>query len=195
MINEKFILLGAALSLYGGASYIISTLQGKTRPNRVTWFLWATVPSIALVAQLSEGVRWQAVITFVAGFNPLMIFIASFINRKSYWKITKLDVTCGLISLLAIVLWAISGKGSVAIILSIVADFLAGLPTLLKAYKFPETENYRVFLFGAINATITLLTIKHWKLANFAFASYILAICIVLVMLIRFRLGTRLSSS
>lgn len=195
MINEKFILLGAALSLYGGASYIISTLQGKTRPNRVTWFLWATVPSIALVAQLSEGVRWQAVITFVAGFNPLMIFIASFINRKSYWKITKLDVTCGLISLLAIVLWAISGKGSVAIILSIVADFLAGLPTLLKAYKFPETENYRVFLFGAINATITLLTIKHWKLASFAFASYILAICIVLVMLIRFRLGTRLSSS
>lgn len=191
MIDQRFILIGAALSLYGGASYVLSTLQGKTKPNRVTWLLWATVPTIAFIAQLSEGVKWQALLTFVAGFNPLMIFIASFVNRKAYWKISGLDIACGIISALAVVLWALSGKGSVAIVLSIIADAVAGIPTLMKAYKFPETENYKVFMFGAINATITLLTIKHWKIANYAFALYILLICIVLVALIRFRLGVK----
>jgi hypothetical protein len=195
VIDQKFILIGAALSLYGGVSYVISTLRGRTKPNRVTWFLWATVPIIAFSAQLSEGIRWQALLTFVAGFNPLMIFLASFINKKSYWKITRLDIICGAVSLLAIILWAISGKGTVAIILSIVADLLAGVPTLVKAYRLPETENYRVFLFGAINATITLLTIKHLSIANSAFALYILGICIALVALIRFRLGAKIRFS
>lgn len=187
MIDEHFVLLGTALSLYGGSRYWLSTLRGQTKPNRVTWFLWAVIPAIALSAQLSQGVRWQAVITFTAGFNPTVILLASFVNQKSYWKITRLDVACGLIALLAIVLWRLSGNGNLAILLSILADFLGGIPTLIKAYKWPETENHQLFVFGAANAVITLLTIKHWRLSEYGFALYVLLTCLVLVFLICFR--------
>jgi type IV secretory pathway TrbD component len=60
------------------------------------------------------------------------------------------------------------------------------MPTVVKAYRQPETENYSVFLFGAISAGITLLTIKTWNLANYGFPIYILAICALLFALIKF---------
>jgi hypothetical protein len=193
VINEHFILFGALLNIIGSATYVWNTIKGKTKPNRVTWFLWALAPLIAFTAQVGEGVGLQVLMTFMVGFGPALIFITSFLNRKAYWNITKLDVACGALSVLALILWRITGEGNIAIVLSIAADLLAGVPTLIKAYQEPETEHSTVFRNGAISAIITLLTIKSWTFANFGFALYILLICVVLYVLIQFKLGTRFS--
>lgn len=191
MISEKFILFGALLNIVGSVTYAWNTFKGKTKPNRVTWFLWALAPLIAFTAQIGEGVGLQVLMTFMVGFGPALVFIASFLNRKAYWDITKLDIVCGVLSLLALILWWITGEGNIAIAFSIAADLLAGVPTLIKAYQEPETEHSTVFRNGAISAAITLLTIKSWTFANFGFALYILLICVVLYVLIQFKLGTR----
>lgn len=189
MINEKFVLIGALLNLMGSGTYAYNTIKGKTKPNRVTWFLWALAPLIAVAAQFAEGVTWAALMTFMVGFGPLVIFLSSFVNRKAYWKITKLDIVCGSISLLALILWLITGQGVVAIVFSILADLIAGVPTLVKAFNEPETEHHSVFRNGAISAAITLLTINEWTFVNYGFALYILLICVILYILIRFKVG------
>ncbi|MCA9341182.1 hypothetical protein KC952_01490 [Candidatus Saccharibacteria bacterium] len=189
MIDEKFVIIGALLNIIGSATYAYHTVRGKTKPNRVTWFLWALAPLIAVSAQWLEGVTWAALMTFMVGFGPLIIFIASFINKKAYWRITKLDIICGAISVLAIILWAATGQGIVAVLLSILADFAAGIPTLIKAYKKPETEHYGVFRNGAISALITLLVIDNWTFVNYGFALYIFLICLTLYLLIKFKIG------
>lgn len=191
MIDEKFIIVGVLLNIMGSSTYAYNTFKGKTKPNRVTWFLWALAPLIAFFAQLGEGVGLQVLMTFMVGFGPLMVFIASFLNKKAYWQITRLDIACGVLSVIALILWLVTGEGTIAIALSITADFLAGIPTLIKAYKAPETEHSDVFRNGAISAGITLLTIKTWTFATFGFALYILLICLVLYALIRFKLGNR----
>lgn len=89
MLDERFVILGALLNLAGSAAYIISTIKGETRPNRMSWFLWALAPLIAFGAQLGEGVGLQSLMTFMVGFGPALVLIASFINKKSYWKTSK----------------------------------------------------------------------------------------------------------
>lgn len=189
MINQNFIFLGVVISLLGCFSYLIDTLRGKTKPNKVTWFLWFLAPSIAFTAKIKEGVGLQSLLTFMVGFNPLLIFIASFVNKKSQWAVSKLDYVCGGMSILGLILWYITKTGNVAIVLSILADGLAAIPTVVKSYHFPETENYKVFLGGAITAAITLLTIKNWVIAEYAFPLYILLINTVLIFLIKFKVG------
>lgn len=186
---EKFVILGALFNIVGSATYAFNTIKGKTKPNRVTWFLWALAPLIAFAAQVNTGVTYVALMTFMVGFGPLIIFVSSFINRKAYWKITKLDIICGAVSLLALILWLITGQGVLAIIFSILADFIAGVPTLVKAFNEPETEHHSVFRNGAISAAITLLVIKDWTFSNYAFAVYILLVCLTLYTLIRFKVG------
>lgn len=196
MIDQNWIYLGAALNLIGSVTYVVATAKGKTKPNRVTWFLWALAPLIAFGAMVGEGVSpLDGLMTFMVGFGPLMIFIASFVNKKSVWKITKFDIICGGLSVLGIIAWALTRTGNIAILFSVLADGLALLPTLVKSWKEPETENYVVFMNGAISAIITLLALKTYNFEHVAFPVYILAACSLLFVLIKFKVGPTITKS
>jgi hypothetical protein len=41
---------------------------------------------------------------FMAGFSPLLIFIASFLIKKAHWKPSTFDYACGALSSLALIL-------------------------------------------------------------------------------------------
>lgn len=192
MLDERFIFLGTALSFYGGLSYLLAVVRGQAQPNRMTWFLWALAPLIAFVAELEKGVGLPALMTFMVGFNPLLIIIASFFNKKAYWKLQRSDYFYGSLSLLGIILWQATGEGNVAILFAVLADGLASIPTVIKAYHQPETENDRVYLFGMINALITLLTLTTFDIAHLAFPVYIFCICALIFSLVRFKWGQAL---
>ncbi len=187
MINQNFIYLGAAIFFFGSVGYLTETLKGKVKPNKVTWFLWALAPLIAFVAQVKQGVGLQSLFTFMMGFIPIIIFLASFINKKSYWKIKKLDLVCGGLSIIGLIGWQITKAGNIAIIFSIIADLLASWPTIIKSYEHPETENYLIYLGNAIFALITLLTIKVWNFETYSFSLYLFFATLLMTFLIKFR--------
>lgn len=189
MIDERFVILGVLFNFAGSLSYAILVLKGKIKPNRVTWFFWALAPLIAFSAELDEGVGLQSLMTFAVGFGPLMTFIASFFNKQAEWRLTRFDYICGLLALLGLAFWYLTKAGNIAIVFSIFADTAAAVPTLKKAWKFPETESYWPFLLAILSATITLATIKTWDFAHFGFPAYIFLQCVTLYSLIRFKIG------
>ncbi len=195
MIDPNFVLLGIFINFLGGLNYIIDTLKGKVKPNRVTWFLWALVSFIAFAAEIKQGVGIQSLMTFMVGFTPLLIFIASFFNKKAYWKISRFDLLCGALSLLGLLLWYMTKVGNIAIFFSIISDLTAGIPTLVKAYKYPETENYIEFSSSMISSILTVLTFTSWTFALYAFPLYIFFFDTIMIVLIKFKLGRRLSYS
>ncbi len=195
MINENWVIAGALLNAIGTVSYLIPTLKGKVKPNKVTWFLWAVAPLIAFAAQISQGVGLSALMTFMVGFGPLLIFSASFLNKKAFWRLTSFDLACGALSVIGLALWLVIRIGNIAILFSILADGLAALPTVRKAWLAPETEDYRIFLFSAISALITLLAIRSWAFAYSGFPLYLLIICSLLIFIILFKPRQRIHPS
>jgi hypothetical protein len=174
MLDPKFAILAGVIAVASAAGYAFDTLRGRNQPNRVTWAMWTVVPMIAFAAQIGQGVGLQSAFTFAGGFGPLLVLIATFVNPKAYWRLTSFDLTCGVMSLAALALWAITGKGLVALVMSVVADFFAAVPTIKKSYRVPASESGYPFLFGVVAALITLLTINEWTLANSAFGIYVL---------------------
>lgn len=146
---------------------------------------------IAFSAQVTQGVGLASLMTFTVGFSPVIIFFASFLNKKAAWKISKFDLICGAFSVIGLMLWAYTKVGNWAILFGILSDLLAGIPTIVKAYKYPETENYQAYLFAGIAAVITLLTITQWDFAHSSFAIYILCFNIITFPLIKFKLGKK----
>lgn len=195
MIDERFIFLAIALDLFGGLSYLIDTIKGKTKPNKVTWFLWALAPFIAFAAQVKQGVGLLSFMTLAVGITPFFIFLASFLNKKSDWRITTFDLICGVLSLTGLLLWGITRVGNLAIFFSILADGFAALPTVVKSYQAPETENSQAYLFAMIAAVVTLLTINKWDFAHYAFTTYIFFICLLIFLLIKFKIGKRVKTT
>jgi len=191
LVNENFVFLGISLSAFGGCTYILHTLRGEVRPNRVTWLMWAIAPLVGFAAQLSEGVGIKALTTFIVGFMPALIFIASFFNPNAEWRLGRFDIVCGALSALGLLLWAITSDANVAILFAIVADFLAAIPTLRKAYSNPETESDTLFWFGVVNAGIGLLILDTWGFEDYAFALYLLVFNLCIATIIRTKVGTR----
>lgn len=194
MIDERFAYLGVIISFLGGLIYLKAVIKGEVKPNKVSWLIWSIAPFIAFFAQARQGVGVESLGSLISGVDPLLIFAASFLNRKAEWKVTRFDLTCGLLSFLGLALWQITQVGNIAIIFCILADFLAGVPTLVKCYKEPETENGVGFLLGCIGIGLTVLTIKDWNFANYGFTLYITFACFLLFSLIQFKLGRRISS-
>ena len=187
MLNSNFVIVGVVIALIGGMGYVIDTLNGKAKPNRVTFLLWAISTFIAFFAQIKQGVGVQALLTLSGGLIALMTFIASFLNKKAYWKITSFDIACGIFSALALILWQITKVGNTAIALSIVADILAAIPTLVKSHRYPHTENAPAYLACTIAAVLTILTITHWSFENYAWPFYTLSINSLIYILITAR--------
>lgn len=193
MLPPIFVIVGLIIGSIGTLWYLVDTIRGNVKPNRVSFLLWSIAPLIAFTAEIQKGVGIQSLMTFSVGFFPLMIFLASFVNKKSEWKLTRFDLTCGALSLLGLVLWLITKEGNVAIFFSIVADGLAALPTIVKAYRYPETEIGWMWLSAAINGLLTLLTIVDWTFAHYGFPLNIILVDLIIYVLVQFKLGKRLS--
>ena len=175
MIDPRFAILGALITVTGSPSYARDTLRGRTQPNRVTWMLWTVAPLIAFAAEVVQGVGLQSLMTLAVGVGPLLVVIASFLDARAYYRLTRFDAVCAALSVAALVAWGVTGTGDVAILFSILADFFGLVPTLRKAYREPQSESASAFLGSWSGAVITLLTISVWSFANVGFPLYILA--------------------
>ena len=56
MLDAHFVILGAAVGFAGALSYLVGTLRGTVRPNRVSWLLWSLAPLVAFAAEVQQGV-------------------------------------------------------------------------------------------------------------------------------------------
>jgi hypothetical protein len=173
MISENFAVLGALIGSLGGLYYLYETITGKSKPNRMTWLLWGIFPMITFFAQRAQGVHGISWATFVSGFTPLLVLGASFLNKKAYWQGQPLDYVCFAAGILGIGLWAITHDPNLAIIFSIVADFCAAIPTLIKARKYPETESWIAYTISTVGFGFTIVTIHAWRFENYAFIIYL----------------------
>lgn len=189
MLSPNFVIVGTLMGSIGTVAYIIDTIKGRVKPNRVSFLLWSIAPFIAFAAMLKQGVGISSLMTFSTGFLPLLVFIASFVNKKAEWKITRFDLVCGLLSLVGLALWLITKVGNVAIIFSILADGLAAVPTIRKAYYSPETEIAWPWFATSIGVILTLLTLKSWTFADYGFILYILIVDTLIAVLVQFKVG------
>jgi hypothetical protein len=183
--QHYLVIVSAVISLAGGAAYIRDTVAGRTKPNRVTWALWAFAPLIGTGAAISSGAElWATVRIFLAGFVPLLVLVSSFVNPQSTWKITRFDWGCGLLSLAALVAWVMVDLPRVAIVLAAAGDGFAAIPTIIKSWRYPKTETGFNYLASLVSVLLVLPSITEWSIENYAFQVYLLIVNLVLVTLI-----------
>jgi hypothetical protein len=175
MLPQYVAYVSILTGIAGAFFYIKDTYLGNTRPNRVTWIFWAIAPMVGVYIAYQSGVAFPLLIsTFMAGFNPVLVIIASFFNKHAYWKTTLFDMGCGLLSAIAIIVWITTKNGVVSLTFAILADFFAGVPTIIKSWKYSDTESIGPYLSGIVNQIITFLIITNFTFLNYSFPLYLI---------------------
>lgn len=177
---EYLVFIAAFATLLATFAYVLSMFKGGAKPNRISWLMWSIAPFIATAAAVSNGVGWAALPVFMSGLSPFIIFAASFISKKAKWALTSFDYACGVLSVLALVLWYATKDPNVAIVFAIASDALASIPTFTKAWNHPETEIAWPFIVGVFNAATSFSAITVWTFAAYAFPAYLIIINFIL---------------
>jgi len=155
--------------------YIRDMLHGTTRPNLVTWGLWVLIQGIFVAAQWSSGASLSIILPAVGVLAVLCVVVLGLFGY-GYTKYGPVDIACLALSLGAVVLWQITGEPIVALWLSVAADFLAGVPTLFKAYRDPASETMSAYLLALLGAIAAGFSSTLIDLPNLLWPVYIVLI-------------------
>ena len=181
MLPEKIIYIGVLINIIAYYVYFKNIFFGETRPNMVSWFMWMFAPMLGVFFQLKAGAGLSVLPVFMAGFGPLVVIVVSLFRKNTYWKITKFDLFCGLFSLLALIIYIFTKNLAISIIFVILSDGLAAIPTVIKSWKFPETETASVYIASIISQTLALLIIKEWIFTIYSLGFYFISMNIVII--------------
>ena len=150
--------------------YIRSITHSTTRPSAVSWFGWALLFAIATAAQASKGIDWSLAVPLISTLSTTIIAITAFRMGRAVW--TRIDGACIVLAFVAIILWALTQEPLTAIILSIIADMLVTIPTIVKTYEDASSEPATLWVFYVIAITAEVIATTHFTLYNLLFPVY-----------------------
>ncbi|MBL7685000.1 MAG: hypothetical protein JNK65_03075 [Deltaproteobacteria bacterium] len=178
-LYDLFGKLAGLLSFLAFIPYILSTLRGKNRPNRATWFIWTLVGVSFLMSYSAVGAQetlWLTIGNLVAFTFVLLL---SFKYGEGGW--TFFDVACLLGAFFGFALWAWFSSPLPTLFSSILIDAVGALPTIRKAYQNPESEDLLSWIIFFIANLLNLFAIRHWTLVMAAYPVYMVLITFLLV--------------
>jgi len=186
MLGDEYMVVAIILRLAAGLGYLVATWRRIVQPNPVSWLLWGLTPLIAFLAQVQDGVTPQAWAVFTLGVGPLLVFAVS-VTRKTRWRVTRFDALCGVSAVAGIALWQLTSNPGIALLFSIIADILASVPTLAKAYEAPRSERSLPYLASMASMIVILARTSGPQLVDYAFPLYILSINTAIFSVVRLR--------
>ncbi len=151
--------LSTILAVIAPITYIISIVQGRSKPHRMTRFILFFVLTLNFVSILAAHGNTGAMV-----FAGITFVQATIIFFMSLWRgmggSSKFDWICLGIAAVGIIGWKITGNPVLGIWFSILADLSAYLPAFVKTWKHPYTESPWFYVFGVVSALLGLIAYK-----------------------------------
>lgn len=185
------LVVAAVLRLLAVSGYLRAILRGTAKPNPVSWLCWGLFPLIAGLVQLRAGIN--ALPTLLLATGPLLVLALGL--ARSSARVRGFDLCCGGCALAGIALWLLTDSPLWAVGLAIAADAAAGLPTLRKAYRRPDSEPGRVYLVSAASTLVALLVVTDWSFTSAGFPLYVLGLDLTVALLAISRIGDRVAAA
>lgn len=150
--------------------YVRDIFREKTKPERMSWFLWAILSIVAFFLQLSEGASYSLFLTGTQMIVLSFIFLLSI--KNGYGGFLKRDMM-GLVGVgISLLVWYLTGKAGTAIVIVVIIDGIGGVLTILKSYESPSTETMSSYLLSSIAGFLACIAVGYFSMALLAVPFY-----------------------
>ncbi len=181
-MKEAIAIIAAILAIIGNISYLKDVIKGHVHPHPYTWFIWSIVSMTTFLGGLAKGAGIGALPTGVAEAFTIIIFLFSlkYIFKRKTGHIRKVDHYFLVIALVGLIPWALTNDPTVSVVIVVLIDIVAFMPTLRKTWAHPETERPLLYEMNVARHILTLFSLGAYNIAT-TFHS-IAMICTNLVM-------------
>lgn len=151
--------------------YIRDIFRGKTRPERMSWLIWAILGLIAFFAQLAKGGTFSTIFTAAQAAGDLSIFILGI--KYGVGGLVKRDIIALIGAVIGLILWYLTKEAAVALFIVIFVDALGVVLTVIKSYEQPKTETVSTWVLTFIAGVLACLAVGRFNFILLSFPFYI----------------------
>lgn len=167
-MKEIFAIIAAILAFIGNISYLKDVLNDRVQPHPYTWFIWTIVSMTTFFGGLAKGAGIGALPTGVAeGFTIIIFFFSLKHIFKGRWRrIRTIDHYFLVIALLGLIPWAFTNDPTISVIIVVLVDIVAFIPTLRKTWDNPKTEQPLLYEMNIARHVLTLFSLGAYNIAT-----------------------------
>ncbi len=121
---------------------------------------------------INDGWDWSQTGILFSTFGCL--FIAVFSVCLNNFSLIKSDWWFLFLGFLCMGVYFVSKDSLLTTVFAITADFLLGIPTLIKAFKFPYLEKSKAWVFGSLSSILALSICFGDPIVYWLFPTYLL---------------------
>ncbi|MFA5155573.1 MAG: hypothetical protein WC453_04020 [Patescibacteria group bacterium] len=167
--------------------YVRDILRGQTRPERMSWLIWALLGVIFFSTQLAEGATFSLILPAAQTAGDLLIFVLAI--KWGYGGLLKRDIGALGGLLLGLILWGLTKEAAVALFIVILIDAMGAALTAIKSYEQPASETPSAWWLTFIGGALGCLAVGSLNGILLVFPVYI---CLASAsILLAIRLGKR----
>ncbi|HWB38694.1 MAG TPA: hypothetical protein VG604_00440 [Candidatus Saccharimonadales bacterium] len=157
-------IIAVVLTFVAYIPYYRDILRGKTHPHVYSWSLWGLLTILIVALQVKGGAGPATLVTAAAGMMCLGVIVLGLKYGKR--DITLMDTIVAILSLIAICFWLIIKQPVTSIILVVVADLLAFVPTVRKSWSKPHTETLSLYATNTLRFALALLAVTSYTILS-----------------------------
>jgi hypothetical protein len=152
-------LVSAVLTALCVLPYLRDMYRGTTRPQRVSWFVFATLSVVAAVSQFLEGAHAGAWLSAGAAAGFTLVFLASL--RHGVGGTSPRDIVALTVALVGVVVSILVERPIVAVCAVIAAELAAVSLTARKAVHDPKSETASTWLIDAAAGIVAIMAVTE----------------------------------
>lgn len=179
-------IIAALLAVAGNVPYLRDTIKKRIQPHPYTWMVWSIVSGVTFVGQVVKGAGFAAIAFGVSEIFTVIIFLYSL--RYGFKNIPKQDSYFLIAALLGIIPWIILRDPTWSVVIMVVIDLIAFVPTLKKAWYAPKTETPILYGSNALRHSLALAALSSYNIATMLHS---IAMIVVNTLMTSFILGRR----
>ncbi len=125
-----------------------------------SWSLWGLLTILLVALQIKGGAGSSIWVTVSAGLLCGGVVLLSVKDGKR--DITKSDTLVAILSLIAIGFWWFANQPIISMLLVIIADGLAFIPTVRKSWQQPYSETLSLYVTNALRFFLALAAVESY---------------------------------
>lgn len=172
-------ILGGLIGIAAAIPYIRDIYRKTTKPNRATWLIWSVLLAVSLAAQVAAGASYSALLTAGDLAGTLAVFALAFKYGVGGW--TRIDKLSLIAAATGLFLWVIFDQPLLALLMIVLVDYSGGLPTIIKAYKDPESETKVAYAMVATGSALAVISVGSFDFVQMLYPFSLMILMLLII--------------
>lgn len=185
-IKFVFGILSTVFTFVGLIPYFLNVQKRIIYPHNLSWLGWAFITLVGGLAMLSAGSKWAVLILFANSASCIAVVLLSIYKKVGVWSTTKYDYLYFVLGIIGIILWQLFNVPLFAILCCVIADLCFGIPTLIKAYKNPKSENYLTWLACSLAGLFSVFALNSFQITESLYPLYLFSFDTAVLLIVFF---------